>query len=273
MSTAPTGTSAPTIGRSSSASLRAIGTPRVRMPTSRNGAPVAPTLGDPARHRFEEVRHPLRVAEARFRLVHGQSLRRGPDRDVAPAPDRSNHQPTPQADTKAARPPRVAMPSFPRGPKCLRYRAYHERNGPEARPLMKIILANPRGFCAGVNMAIESLELALELFGTPLYVYHEIVHNKYVVERFRAGASCSSSRSTRSPRASPLLYSAHGVSPADPRAGPRAQAAGDRRHLPAGHQGPPRSGPVRQGRLHDPADRPRRARRGDRHDGRSPATA
>ena len=51
---------------------------------------------------------------------------------------------------------------------------------------MKIILANPRGFCAGVNMAIESLEKALELFGTPLYVYHEIVHNRPVVERFRA---------------------------------------------------------------------------------------
>ena len=49
---------------------------------------------------------------------------------------------------------------------------------------MKIILANPRGFCAGVNMAIESLERALDLFGTPLYVYHEIVHNRPVVERF-----------------------------------------------------------------------------------------
>ncbi len=49
---------------------------------------------------------------------------------------------------------------------------------------MKIILANPRGFCAGVNMAIESLERALDFFGPPLYVYHEIVHNKYVVERF-----------------------------------------------------------------------------------------
>ena len=50
---------------------------------------------------------------------------------------------------------------------------------------MKIILANPRGFCAGVNMAIESLETALELFGSPLYVYHEIVHNRPIVERFR----------------------------------------------------------------------------------------
>ena len=51
---------------------------------------------------------------------------------------------------------------------------------------MKIILASPRGFCAGVNMAIETLELAIKLFGVPIYVYHEIVHNKHVVERFRA---------------------------------------------------------------------------------------
>ena len=52
---------------------------------------------------------------------------------------------------------------------------------------VKIILANPRGFCAGVNMAIDSLERALSLFGTPLYVYHEIVHNRPVVERFKNG--------------------------------------------------------------------------------------
>ena len=51
---------------------------------------------------------------------------------------------------------------------------------------MQIILANPRGFCAGVNMAIESLERSLDFFGAPLFVYHEIVHNKYVVERFKS---------------------------------------------------------------------------------------
>ena len=50
---------------------------------------------------------------------------------------------------------------------------------------MKVILASPRGFCAGVNMAIESLELTLAQFGAPVYVYHEIVHNKYVVDTFR----------------------------------------------------------------------------------------
>jgi 4-hydroxy-3-methylbut-2-enyl diphosphate reductase len=78
---------------------------------------------------------------------------------------------------------------------------------------MKIILANPRGFCAGVNMAIESLERALEFFGPPLYVYHEIVHNKYVVERFRRRGTVFVESIDEVPEGSPLLYSAHGVSP------------------------------------------------------------
>jgi 4-hydroxy-3-methylbut-2-enyl diphosphate reductase len=78
---------------------------------------------------------------------------------------------------------------------------------------MKIILANPRGFCAGVNMAIESLERALDLFGAPLYVYHEIVHNKYVVERFQRRGVVFVERIEEVPEGAPLLYSAHGVSP------------------------------------------------------------
>jgi 4-hydroxy-3-methylbut-2-enyl diphosphate reductase len=78
---------------------------------------------------------------------------------------------------------------------------------------MKIILANPRGFCAGVNMAIESLERALDLFGSPLYVYHEIVHNKYVVDRFKARGVTFVESLSEVPIGAPLLYSAHGVSP------------------------------------------------------------
>jgi 4-hydroxy-3-methylbut-2-enyl diphosphate reductase len=78
---------------------------------------------------------------------------------------------------------------------------------------MKIILANPRGFCAGVNMAIESLERALEFFGAPLYVYHEIVHNKYVVERFLRRGTVFVESLDEVPEGAPLLYSAHGVSP------------------------------------------------------------
>jgi 4-hydroxy-3-methylbut-2-enyl diphosphate reductase len=78
---------------------------------------------------------------------------------------------------------------------------------------MKIILANPRGFCAGVNMAIECLERALEFFGSPVYVYHEIVHNKYVVDRFKNRGTVFVESLSEVPEGSPLLYSAHGVSP------------------------------------------------------------
>ena len=78
---------------------------------------------------------------------------------------------------------------------------------------MKIILASPRGFCAGVNMAIETLELAIKLFGVPIYVYHEIVHNKHVVERFRAQGAVFVETLDEVPEGAQLLYSAHGVSP------------------------------------------------------------
>jgi 4-hydroxy-3-methylbut-2-enyl diphosphate reductase len=79
---------------------------------------------------------------------------------------------------------------------------------------VKIILANPRGFCAGVNMAIDSLERALKLFGTPLYVYHEIVHNRPVVERFRKQGVVFVDDMSEVPAGATVLYSAHGVAPA-----------------------------------------------------------
>ncbi|MCA9203116.1 MAG: 4-hydroxy-3-methylbut-2-enyl diphosphate reductase, partial [Planctomycetales bacterium] len=78
---------------------------------------------------------------------------------------------------------------------------------------MKIILAAPRGFCAGVNMAIESLDLALQAFGAPVYVYHEIVHNKYVVETLRDKGAVFVNSLSEVPPGSHLLFSAHGVSP------------------------------------------------------------
>jgi 4-hydroxy-3-methylbut-2-enyl diphosphate reductase len=78
---------------------------------------------------------------------------------------------------------------------------------------MKILLAAPRGFCAGVNMAIESLDLAIRAFGTPIYVYHEIVHNKYVVETFQAKGATFVDSLEEVPPGSTLLFSAHGVSP------------------------------------------------------------
>jgi 4-hydroxy-3-methylbut-2-enyl diphosphate reductase len=78
---------------------------------------------------------------------------------------------------------------------------------------MRIVLASPRGFCAGVNMAIESLEIALQAFGAPVYVYHEIVHNKYVVENFRHRGAVFVEDLSEVPEGSNLLFSAHGVSP------------------------------------------------------------
>ncbi len=78
---------------------------------------------------------------------------------------------------------------------------------------MKIVLAAPRGFCAGVNMAIESLDLTIRAFGTPVYVYHEIVHNKYVVDTFRAKGAIFVENLEEVPPGSTLLFSAHGVSP------------------------------------------------------------
>ena len=78
---------------------------------------------------------------------------------------------------------------------------------------MKIILAAPRGFCAGVEMAIESLRLAIEAFPPPIYVYHEIVHNKFVVEQFESDGVIFIEDLSRVPTGSTLLFSAHGVSP------------------------------------------------------------
>jgi len=78
---------------------------------------------------------------------------------------------------------------------------------------MKIILANPRGFCAGVNMAIDALETALRHFGSPLYVYHEIVHNRPIVERFQKLGVVFVDDIAEVPEGGTVLYSAHGVSP------------------------------------------------------------
>ncbi len=79
---------------------------------------------------------------------------------------------------------------------------------------MKILLVSPRGFCAGVNMAIDALERAITMFGTPLYVFHEIVHNRHVVQRFKDKGVVFVDHVHEVPRGSHLMYSAHGISPA-----------------------------------------------------------
>ncbi len=77
---------------------------------------------------------------------------------------------------------------------------------------MEVLLAQPRGFCAGVERAIEIVERALEQFGAPLYVRHEIVHNKYVVDDLRAKGAVFVEELAEVPRGSTVIFSAHGVS-------------------------------------------------------------
>jgi len=78
--------------------------------------------------------------------------------------------------------------------------------------MRKILLAQPRGFCAGVDRAIEIVERALKVFGAPVYVRHEIVHNKYVVENLRAKGAVFVDEVDDAPDGALLIFSAHGVS-------------------------------------------------------------
>lgn len=89
---------------------------------------------------------------------------------------------------------------------------------------MKLLLSKPRGFCAGVERAIETVEKALSLWGRPIYVKHEIVHNKHVVESLKAKGAIFIEEVDEVPRGARLIYSAHGVSPA-------VRAAAQKRNL------------------------------------------
>jgi len=79
---------------------------------------------------------------------------------------------------------------------------------------MEVLLANPRGFCAGVDRAIEIVERALTIFGAPIYVRHEVVHNKYVVDCLRDKGAIFIEDLAEVPEGSTLIFSAHGVSQA-----------------------------------------------------------
>ncbi|MBK7249567.1 MAG: 4-hydroxy-3-methylbut-2-enyl diphosphate reductase [Gammaproteobacteria bacterium] len=79
---------------------------------------------------------------------------------------------------------------------------------------MKVLLANPRGFCAGVDRASAFVERALELLGAPIYVRHEVVHNRYVVERLRALGAVFVEELGEVPDGATVIFSAHGVSSA-----------------------------------------------------------
>ena len=138
------------------------------------------------------------------------------------------------------------------------------------RGRMKIILANPRGFCAGVNMAIDCVDQVLKLKGPPVYVYHEIVHNKHVVQDFQGRGVTFVDSIDEVPEGATVVYSAHGISP-DVRKASRGrnlvEVDGD---LPARDQGPHGGPAVRPRGVQDRLHRPPRPRRGDRHRRRGP---
>jgi 4-hydroxy-3-methylbut-2-en-1-yl diphosphate reductase len=84
------------------------------------------------------------------------------------------------------------------------------------RPVLNLLIAAPRGFCAGVDRAIEIVEKALERYGSPVYVRHEIVHNKYVVEGLKAKGAIFVEELDEVPDDAPVVFSAHGVPKAVP---------------------------------------------------------
>ena len=85
---------------------------------------------------------------------------------------------------------------------------------PEAADAKKVLLAAPRGYCAGVDRAVETVERALEKYGAPVYVRKEIVHNRYVVDTLAERGAIFVDETTEVPEGSHLVFSAHGVSPA-----------------------------------------------------------
>ena len=119
----------------------------------------------------------------------------------------------------------------------------------------EVVLAQPRGFCAGVDRAIDIVERALELHGAPIYVRHEIVHNRYVVEDLRAKGAVFIDELEDAPRA--LSWCSRPTACHRPCARSRRPwPAGVRRHLPAGDQGAYRGLPHARRWPRDHHDRP-----------------
>ena len=95
----------------------------------------------------------------------------------------------------------------------------HANGQPHDRPALTVYLASPRGFCAGVDRAIQIVELALEKYGAPVYVRHAIVHNRYVVETLKEKGAVFVEELDEIPDTdSPIVFSAHGVPKAVPKA-------------------------------------------------------
>ena len=94
-----------------------------------------------------------------------------------------------------------------------------------AKKPLTILLASPRGFCAGVDRAIQIVERAIERYGAPVYVRHEIVHNRYVVESLEAKGAVFVDELDEVPDDRPVVFSAHGVPKAVPAEAGAPQAA------------------------------------------------
>src|ERR1700739_1504794 len=86
--------------------------------------------------------------------------------------------------------------------------------GSSVNTVEKLLLASPRGYCAGVDRAVQTVERTLEAHGAPVYVRKEIVHNKHVVERLRERGAIFVDEQTEAPEGALCVFSAHGVSPA-----------------------------------------------------------
>src|ERR1700750_635018 len=84
------------------------------------------------------------------------------------------------------------------------------------KPVLELLIAAPRGFCAGVDRAIRIVELAIEKYGAPVYVRHEIVHNKFVVDTLKAQGAIFVEDLDQVPDGVPVVFSAHGVPKAVP---------------------------------------------------------
>src|SRR3954467_228268 len=84
---------------------------------------------------------------------------------------------------------------------------------PSPNTVEKLLLAAPRGYCAGVDRAVQTVERALDLYGAPVYVRKEIVHNKHVVEQLRRRGAIFVDQETEVPEGHAVVYSAHGVAP------------------------------------------------------------
>jgi 4-hydroxy-3-methylbut-2-enyl diphosphate reductase len=95
----------------------------------------------------------------------------------------------------------------------LAVRATTDSALPTTLGIEKLLLAAPRGYCAGVDRAVQTVELALERYGPPVYVRKEIVHNKHVVEQLRARGAIFVDQETEVPEGSVTVFSAHGVAP------------------------------------------------------------